>query len=185
MKTYILRDSNSVEPQKAQYAQGQNPRRSDAIAAAITSDIVGPAPAPKSGVGFILLIGLDVHNDSIAVSLAPSDSTEVRRYGIIGGSHDDVLRLLKKLHAAHPGSQLKLCYEAGPRAYPLCRFIGAHGAGCIIVAPSKVPRKPGERVKTDRRDADQLARLYRAGELEAIYVPDPQGEAVRDLLRAR
>jgi transposase len=132
-----------------------------------------------------LFIGLDVHNDSIAVSLAPSDSTEVRRYGIIGGSHDDVLKLLKKLASAHPGVALQCCYEAGPRGYPLCRFIRAQGHTCIIVAPSKVPRKPGDRVKTDRRDADQLARLYRAGELTAIYVPDAQDEAVRDLLRAR
>jgi len=126
-----------------------------------------------------------VHNDSIAVSLAPSDSTEVRRYGLIGSSHDDVLKLSKKLQAAHPGAQLRWCYEAGPRGYPLCRFIRAHGQECILVAPSKVPPKPGDRVKTDRRDADQLARLYRAGELSAIYVPDPQDEAVRDLIRAR
>ena len=122
---------------------------------------------------------------TIAVSLAPGDSTEVRRYGIIGGSHDDVLRLIKKLSAAHPGLILKFCYEAGPRGYPLCRFIRSHGAQCIVVAPSKVPRQPGDRVKTDRRDADQLARLLRAGELTGIYVPDPQDEAVRDLIRAQ
>ena len=140
----------------------------------------GSQPIPLT-----LFIGLDVHNDSIAVSIGPSDSTEVRRYGIIGGSHDDILRLLNKLRAAHPGATFKFCYEAGPRGYPLCRFLRAHGAGCIIVAPSKIPLKPGDRVKTDRRDADQLARLYRAGELTAIYVPDPQDEAVRDLIRAR
>jgi transposase len=132
-----------------------------------------------------LFLGLDVHNDSIAVSLAPSDSPEVRRYGIIGGQHDDVLKLLKKLSAAHPGVALTCCYEAGPRGYPLCRFIRQHGAQCIIVSPSKVPRQPGDRVKTDRRDADQLARLFRAGELTGIYVPDPRDEAVRDLIRAR
>ena len=101
---------------------------------------------------------MDVHNDSIAVSLAPSESTEVRRYGIIGGSHDDVLKLLQELQAAHPGTQLRACYEAGPRGYPLCRFIRAHGHTCIRVARSKIPRKPGDRVKTDRRDADPLAR---------------------------
>jgi transposase len=133
----------------------------------------------------VLFVGLDVHNDSIAVSLASSDATEVRRYGIIGGQHDDVLKLLKKLAAAHPGVALHCCYEAGPRGYPLGRFIRQHGAECIIVAPSKVPRQPGDRVKTDRRDADQLARLLRAGELTGIYVPDPQDEAVRDLIRAR
>jgi transposase len=128
---------------------------------------------------------LDVHNDSIAVSLAPSDTTEVRRYGIIGGTLDDVLRLSKKLAAAHPGRVLKFCYEAGPRGYPLCRFLRAHGADCLIVSPSKVPRAPGDRVKTDRRDADQLARLFRAGELTGIYVPAAQDEAIRDLIRAR
>jgi transposase len=128
---------------------------------------------------------LDVHNDSIAVSLAPSDATEVRRYGILGGTHDDVFKLLKKLAAAHPGHLLRCVYEAGPRGYPLCRCIRAHGHECWIVAPSKIPRKPGDRVKTDRRDADQLARLSRAGELTAIHVPDPPDEAVRDLIRAR
>jgi transposase len=80
---------------------------------------------------------------------------------------------------------LKFCYEAGPRGYPLCRFIRTHGCDCIIVSPSKVPRAPGDRVKTDRRDADQLARLFRAGELTGIYVPDAQDEAIRDLIRAR
>lgn len=160
MKTYILRTPKTVEPQK-------------------------PQPAPAAALGPVLFIGLDVHNDSIAVSLAPADRPEVRRYGIIGGRHDDVLPLLKKLQAAHPGAGLKFCYEAGPRGYPLCRFLRRHGAECLIVAPSKVPRQPGDRVKTDRRDADQLARLLRAGELTGIYVPDPQDEAVRDLIRAR
>jgi transposase len=173
MKTYILRDPNSVEPQKAQFLD-------DATTPTSLADVSSRGSQPRA-----LFIGLDVHNDSIAVSLAPSDSTEVRRYGLIGGSHDDVLKLLKKLQAAHPGLALHCCYEAGPRGYPLCRFIRAHGHHCILVAPSKVPRKPGDRVKTDRRDADQLARLYRAGELSAIYVPDPQDEAVRDLIRAR
>ena len=126
-----------------------------------------------------------MHNDSIAVSLAPSDSTEVRRYGIIGGEHDDVLKLAQKLQAAHPGTTLKFCYEAGPRGFALCRCLRAHGWDCILVCPSKIPRKPGERVKTDRRDADDLARLYRAGELTGIYVPEPVDEAMRDLIRAR
>jgi hypothetical protein len=67
----------------------------------------------------VLFVGLDVHNESIAVSLAPSDTTEVRRYGIIGGEHDDVLKLVKKLQATHPGTLLKFCYEAGPRGLPV------------------------------------------------------------------
>lgn len=171
MKTYILRDPKTVEPQKASRAPAPEAATSPSPSTTATS------PA--------LFLGLDVHNDTIAVSLAPSDATAVRRYGIIGGEHDDVLRLLKKLSTAHPGLTLKCCYEAGPRGYPLCRFLRAHGAECLIVAPSKVPRQPGDRVKTDRRDADQLARLYRAGELTGIYVPEPQDEAVRDLIRAR
>lgn len=101
----------------------------------------------------------------------------MRRYGILGGTHDDVLMLAKKLQAVHPAVALKFCYEAGPRGYPLCRFLQSHGHGCILVAPSKIPRKPGDRVKTDRRDAGQLARLHRAGELTAIQVPDPQDGA--------
>lgn len=90
-------------------------------------------------------IGLDVHNDSIAISIAPGDSTEVRRWGVIGGTHDDVLRFIKKLHAAHPEAALRFCYEAGPRVYPLCRFIRSLGHECIVVCPSRVPRRdPGE-----------------------------------------
>lgn len=167
MKTYILRHPHPVQRQS---------RRAFTPAAEVR-------PAPRCGPA--LCIGLDVHTDSIAVSLAPSDSSEVRRYGLIGGTHDDVLKLAKKLQAAHPGRELRFCYEAGPHGYPLGRCLQRHGYACILVAPSKVPRQPGDRVKTNRRDADQLARLYRAGELTAIYVPDPQDEAVRDLLRAR
>jgi transposase len=95
------------------------------------------------------------------------------------------LRLAKKLSAAHPGLRLEFWYEAGPHGYPLCRFLRRHGYGCSIAPPSKIPRKPGERVKTNRRDADAIARLARAGELTAIHVPTPEDEAVRDLLRAR
>ena len=179
MKTYLLRDSKCVEPQNPQ----PQPLREEIQPPTPVTTILGRAV--PAGTGLALSLGLDVHNDSIAVSLAPSDSTEVRRYGIIGGSHDDVLKLIKKMQAAHPGVALKFCYEAGPRGYPLCRFIRGPGCECLIVSPSKVPRAPGDRVKTDRRDADQLARLFRAGELTGIYVPDPQDEAVRDLIRAR
>src|SRR6266511_4041156 len=100
MKTYILRHPNTVEPQSAQYLRPAQP----------------PVPLAAARA---LFIGLDVHNESIAVSIAPSDSTEVRRYGIIGGQHEDVLQLIKKLTAAHPGAALQFCYEAGPRGYPL------------------------------------------------------------------
>ena len=182
MKTYILRDPTAVEAQKPRRARPLDPAPAGPATPAPGTSILG-RPAAASGPA--LFLGLDVHNDSIAVSLAPSDSTEVRRYGIIGGQHDDVLKLIQKLQSAHPGVALKFCYEAGPRGYPLCRFIRSHGCECIIVSPSKIPRASGDRVKTDRRDADQLARLFRAGELTGIYVPDAADEAVRDLIRAR
>ena len=136
MKNSILRDPNTVEPQLRNQNPGpMAPHASPAITALVDM-ICGPAqpmpsaPAPATSSGPVLFIGLDVHNDSIAVSVAPSGSTEVRRCGIIGTQHDDVLKLLKKLHAAHPGAALKFCYEAGPRGYPLCRFLRSHGAEC-------------------------------------------------------
>jgi transposase len=195
MKTYILRPTPPVQPAATRPARAVRaavptapaapaaPTDAPPALAATTGEILGRPPAATGGP--VLFIGLDVHTESIAVSLAPSDSGEVRRYGLIGGTHEDVLRLAKKLQAAHPGAALRFSYEAGPHGYPLGRCLRAHGYVCLIVAPSKIPRKPGDRVKTNRRDADQLARLHRAGELTAVHVPDPQDEAVRDLIRAR
>ena len=128
-------------------------------------------------------IGLDVHKETIAVSIAPQNSTEVRRYGIIGGTLDAVDKLVKKL--AQENIELHLVYEAGPCGFVLCRHLRSRGIHCEVIAPSLIPRKASDRVKTDRRDADQLARLYRAGELTAIHVPDQEDEAIRDLVRAR
>jgi len=128
-------------------------------------------------------LGLDVHKESIAVSIAPAHSTEVRRYGIIHGSLDAVDKLVKKL--AQPGIELRVVYEAGPCGFVICRQLRAKGIACEVVAPSLIPRKASDKVKTDRRDADQLARLFRAGELTPIHVPDQEDEAVRDLIRAR
>jgi transposase len=128
-------------------------------------------------------LGLDVHKDSIAVSIAPQHSTEVRRYGSIGGTLAAVDKLVKKL--SQPNVALRLVYEAGPCGFVLCRHLRAKGLLCDVVAPSLIPRKASDRVKTDRRDADQLARLHRAGELTPIHVPDQEDEAIRDLVRAR
>ena len=128
-------------------------------------------------------IGLDVHKESIAVSIAPQNSTEVRRYGIINGTLAAVDKLLKKL--SRENLELRLVYEAGPCGFVLCRHLRAKGIPCEVVAPSLIPKKASDRVKTDRRDADQLARLHRAGELTAIHVPDQEDEAIRDLVRAR
>ena len=128
-------------------------------------------------------IGLDVHKDSIAVAIAPQNSTEVRRYGIIGGTLQAVDNLLKRL--AKPNLELRLVYEAGPCGFVLCRHLRSKGIHCDLVCPSLIPKKASDRVKTDRRDADQLARLYRASELTPIHVPDQEDEAIRDLIRAR
>ncbi len=115
-------------------------------------------------------IGLDVHKDSIAVAIAPGNSTEVRRYGIIGGTIDAVDKLLKRL--SQPNIELRLVYEAGPCGFVLCRHLRSKAIHCDLVCPSLIPKKASDRVKTDRRDADQLARLYRAGELSPIHVPN-------------
>jgi transposase len=128
-------------------------------------------------------IGLDVHKETIAVAIAPEGDTQVRNYGIIGGTLAAVDKLIKKLQ--QPGVELRVVYEAGPCGYVIYRHLKKKGLRCEVVAPSLIPRKASDRVKTDRRDARQLARLYRAGELTAIYVPDETDEAVRDLVRAR
>ena len=131
----------------------------------------------------IYSIGLDVHKDSIAVVIAPSASAEVRKYGVIGGTLDALDKLIKKL--AQPSVELRFVYEAGPCGYVIYRHLKQRGFHCEVVAPSLIPKKASDRVKTDRRDAEQLARLFRAGELTAIYVPDAEDEAIRDLIRAR
>lgn len=128
-------------------------------------------------------IGLDVHKETIAVAIAPENTSEVRQYGIIGGTLVAVDKLVKKLAA--PDIELRFVYEAGPCGYVIHRHLKSKGLRCDVIAPSLIPRKASDRVKTDRRDAEQLARLFRAGELTAIYVPDQEDEAIRDLVRAR
>ena len=128
-------------------------------------------------------IGMDVHRDSISVAVAPGDGAEVRFLGDVGPGSDDLRRLVRKL--ARGGSRLSFCYEAGPCGYGLYRTLTDWGHECAVVAPSLIPRKAGERVKTDRRDGLSLARLHRAGELTAVWVPELEQEAMRDLTRAR
>lgn len=126
-------------------------------------------------------IGLDVHKETIAVAIAPENTTEVRHYGIIGGTLEAVDKLVRKLSGET--IELRFVYEAGPCGYVLCRYLKSKGIGCDVVSPSLIPKKASDRVKTDRRDAEQLARLFRAGELTAIHVPDQEDEAIRDLIR--
>lgn len=126
-------------------------------------------------------VGLDVHADTIAVAVAEPDG-EVRSLGIIPNRAEPVARLLRKLG---PTKELRFCYEAGPTGYALYWQLTKLGAACEVVAPTLVPVKAGDRVKTDRRDATKLARAYRSGDLTAVWVPDAAHEALRDLVRAR
>jgi len=131
-----------------------------------------------------LYVGLDVHKESIAVAYAPEErGTEVVSLGAIGTRQCDIDKLIRKLQSK--GAPLVFVYEAGPCGYWLYRYLTRQGLNCHVVAPSLIPRKPGDRVKTDRRDAVLLARLMRSGDLTSIYVPRVEDEAVRDLSRAR
>lgn len=129
-----------------------------------------------------MFVGLDVHSASISVAIAEPRRGEVRTLGVIPNTSDAVVKLVKRLG---PTSRLSFCYEAGPCGYRLHRHLTQLGATCMVVAPSLVPRKPGERIKTDRRDALKLARLLRSGDLTPVWVPDEAHEALRDVSRAR
>ena len=132
----------------------------------------------------ITYVGLDVHKETIAVALAAAGKRgEVRGYGTIANTPGALKALADKL--AKSGAALRFCYEAGPCGYGIQRQLSAAGHECVVVAPSLIPRRPGERIKTDRRDAANLARLHRAGELTPVWIPDQAHEAVRDLVRAR
>jgi len=129
-------------------------------------------------------VGLDVHKDTIAIAVAEADKRdEVREHGEISNTPAALKKLLGKLGG--PGVELQICYEAGPCGYGIQRQVTSAGHNCAVVAPSLIPRRPGDRIKTDRRDAAMLARLHRAGELTAVWVPDIAHEAIRDLVRAR
>lgn len=131
-----------------------------------------------------MFIGLDVHKATISVAVAHGERDgEVRHWGSIPHRADHVRKLVERVSA--DGSRLYFCYEAGPCGYGLHRQLVEMGHECIVVAPSLIPIKSGDRVKTDRRDAVMLAKLHRAGELTAVWVPDTAHEAMRDLVRAR
>jgi transposase len=130
-------------------------------------------------------IGLDVHKDTIAVAIALPGRDEPLYRGEIAHQPKTVKRWLDRLSAEFEGLVLLFCYEAGPCGYGLYRQLCEAGHECHVVAPSLIPKKAGERVKTDRRDALKLARLLRSGDLTPVWVPDTDQEAMRDLTRAR
>jgi len=127
------------------------------------------------------VVALDIHKDSTTV--AGSDRKEPRLYGDIASTGEAITKLVDKLGG--PSTRLRFCYEAGPCGYGVYRQLTAMGHECTVVAPSLIPRRPGDRIKTDRRDALALARLHRNGELTAVWVPDEEQEAMRDLERCR
>jgi transposase len=125
-------------------------------------------------------VGMDVHAETIAVAIA--EGRDVRSLGTIPNRTDAVAKLIEKL--GDPAS-LRVCYEAGPTGYVLYWQLTRLGVHCDVIAPSLVPKMSGDRVKTDRRDAEKLARAYRSGDLSPVWVPDAPHESLRDLVRAR
>jgi transposase len=133
-----------------------------------------------------LHLGLDVHKDSITIAIAdPGPKGEIRLFGTITNDLHALEKVLSRIRKAHPGAHLDVAYEAGPCGFGIARRLQQLRVPCVVAAPSLIPKQPGSPYKTDQRDARAIARLLRAGELTAVYVPEPTDEAIRDLCRAR
>jgi transposase len=133
-----------------------------------------------------LYLGLDVHKDSIVIAIAePGPKGELRSFGTITNDMGRLEHALGRIRKAHPGVPLEVAYEAGPCGFVIARRLKQLEVPCLVAAPSLIPKQPGSPFKTDKRDARSIARLLRAGELTAVYVPEPTDEAIRDLCRAR
>lgn len=139
----------------------------------------------QAGSKYPAYIGLDVHKETIAVALARAGRDVPESWGEIANRPKSVAKLVERLNREFEGEVLLFCYEAGPCGYVLYRQLLELGHDCQVVAPSLIPKKPGERIKTDRRDARKLAQALRSGDLTAVWVPDEEQEAMRDLTRAR
>lgn len=129
----------------------------------------------------LVYVGLDVHKNFIVIAIAIGRAEAVFVARIV----DDWPTLLKELDKLGDRTRLRVCYEAGPTGYGLARRLNATGVCCVVIAPSRTPRAPGERIKTDRRDARKLAKLLQAGLLTEVKIPEEEHEAMRDLERAR
>lgn len=131
-----------------------------------------------------LYVGMDVHKVSIAIATAQGErGGDVQFIGEIPNTPDSVAKMIKRM--VSKGQTLEFCYEAGPCGYGLYRQIIDAGLSCMVIAPSRIPKAPGDKIKTDRRDAQKLAVLHRSGDLVSVWVPDETHEAMRDLVRAR
>src|SRR5258707_1046130 len=133
-----------------------------------------------------LYIGLDVHKDSITIAIAEAGlKGEIRVFGTITNDLHALEKALIRIRKAHPGANLEVAYEAGPCGFGIARRLKQLKVPCLVAAPSLIPKQPGSPFKNDKRDARGIARLLRAGELTAVYVPEATDEAIRDLCRAR
>ena len=131
----------------------------------------------------MIRLTLDSPMDATVETSACPSHGEVRHYGVIASDLEPLDKVVHALRA--PDRRLHFVYEAGPCGFGIYRHLTGRGEACVVVSPSMIPKRSGDRVKTDRRDSQMLARLHRAGELRAIYVPDDTDEAMRDLVRAR
>ena len=132
----------------------------------------------------ITFVGMDAHKVSIKLAVLVADQTKPVEWSV-ANEKAAVRRMVRKVQRLATEGEVRFCYEAGPCGYALQRWIQEAGAKCVVVAPSLIPRKPGDRIKTDRRDARKLAELLRAGLLTEVHAPSVEDEAVRDLCRAR
>ncbi|MFH1964188.1 MAG: IS110 family transposase [Acidobacteriota bacterium] len=134
----------------------------------------------------IKFIGMDVHKKTITVAISDEeDNYQPRAYGTIANKTAELDKFCRKMRSRSSACELHFVYEAGPCGYGIYRHLSSKGYACMVAAPSMIPRKSGDRIKNNARDAAMLSRLYRAGELTGVWVPDEQDEAMRDLVRAR